>query len=329
MASATLSAADAIAVRVADEAEKRAPRPLAIVSTEGRLPGDPVREASDRSRVDWNAMLALAQAARVTGDARYGMALERYFAAWAAVYEPQGNPISETPFSHVVMAYDIGAQYLTPPTLATTQRMFQRALDRLFDPNRVKPGTEHNNWQSHRLKLSVALAYALNDQVRLGYLRSLFRQQIATNIAADGMVLDYQQRDALHYTVYSLEPLLTTALIARQHGEDWYRFTASSGASLGRALRWLEPYARGEKTHLEFANTSVSFDRARQAAGVPGFDGLWNPQNAADAYALAARLDAIWIPLSLQLGAGAEWIRWVFPSPLLEAERMGRMPRAD
>jgi Alginate lyase len=325
----SVSDADAIAVLVADQAEKRGPRPLSIVSTEGRLPGDPVREASDQSRVDWNAMLALAQAARVTVHPRYGLALDGYFAAWAAVYQPEGNPISETPFSHVVMAYEIGAQYLTPPTIVATQRMFQRALDRLFDPNRVRPGTEHNNWQSHRLKLSVALAYALNDQTRLGYLRALFRQQIASNIAADGMVFDYQQHDALHYAVYSLEPLLTAALIARQHGEDWYAFTAKNGASLNQALRWIEPYAKGEKTHLEFANTSMPFDRTRRAAGVAGFDGPWNPQNAADCYALAARLDSAWIPLSLQLGAGSEWIRWVFPSPLIEAERIGRVAPAN
>ena len=57
------------------------------------------------------------------------------------------------------------------------------------------------------------------------------------------------------------------ALAAQAHGEDWYAWTSPKGASLPRSLDWLSAYARGEKTHIEFARSKIQFDRDRAASG--------------------------------------------------------------
>ncbi len=61
--------------------------------------------------------------------------------------------------------------------------------------------------------------------------------------------------------------------------------------ALVRAFAWLEPYASGARSHKEFVNTTVEFDRVRANAGVPGFEGRFSPGKARTAMALAARLD--------------------------------------
>jgi hypothetical protein len=114
------------------------------------------------------------------------------------------------------------------------------------------------------------------------------------------------ERDALHYVVYSLEPLLEAALFARDEGRALYAIEGPQGRSLAGTLGWLEPYARGEKTHDEFVRSQVRFDAERAAAGVPGFAGPFEPKKAQWTYWLAAELDSRWRPASTLLGT--PWI---------------------
>ena len=323
-----LTSAEVATIALADRARTQAPHAMKTVSTAGRLPSDPVAQVSHTARMDWYAMLALAQAANITGDRRYGNALEAYFAAWVAVYEPQAQPIDETHFHQIVLAYEAGGQYLSVPTQAQTIKLFRRMVNVLFDSKRIQHGTDKNNWQSHRVKLATALAFVLQEPVLIEVSREAFRKQVARNIDGDGMVLDFRQRDALHYVTYSLEPMLTAALIARQHGEDWYGYKASNGASLAAALQWLAPYADGEKVHLEFQHSSIPFDFQRAQAGVPGFSGPWNPVGATTCYHLAARLDARWIERALRLGNAQPWLELAYPSPLVAAAQAS-LPQAQ
>lgn len=307
-ASTPRTAAEQDIIAQADSLLTRAPRPLKTISTADRLPDDPVAMASQAARNDWPGMQALALAAGITGEARYGAALQDYFAAWVAVFEPGFNPISETPFHFVALAYEAGSQHLTAETRADTQRLFRRMAEGYLNPANTRGSTGRNNWQSHRVKLVTALAFALEDADLMAGARLVFRRQVATNIAADGKVLDFSERDALHYVVYSLEPLLVAALIARQHGEDWYGYESRQGSSLTGALEWLAPYARGDKIHEEFKNTRNSFDRQRAAAGLPRFSGLWDASGALVCYQLAARFDARWLPLASRLGPTPAWL---------------------
>lgn len=302
------TAAEQEIIAEADSLLARAPRPLKTISTAGRLPDDPVSLASQSARNDWPGMQALALAARITGEARYSAALQVYFADWVAVFEPSFNPISETQFHFVALAYQAGGQHLGAETRAATLSLFRRMAEGYLDPARTGSGTGRNNWQSHRVKLVTALAFALEDADLIAGARLVFRKQVASNIAADGRVFDFSERDALHYVVYSLEPLLVAALIARQHGEDWYSYQSRQGSSLTGALEWLAPYARGEKVHEEFKHTRNRFDRERAAAGLPRFSGLWAAGGALITYQAAARFDVRWQPLASRLGLAPAWL---------------------
>jgi len=110
------------------------------------------------------------------------------------------------------------------------------------------------------------------------------------NIATGGRTYDFDQRDAIHYVVYDLEPLLMAASIAAAHGENWYGMPSLQGR-LAAALRWLEPYAAGDKQHDEFVHSTVRFDARRAAAHVKGYAGLWERGEASNLYRIASRLD--------------------------------------
>lgn len=48
-------------------------------------------------------------------------------------------------------------------------------------------------------------------------------------------------------------------------------------AALARGFAWIAPYAEGSKTHAEFKNSRVAFDKIRNDAGVAGFSGPVRP----------------------------------------------------
>ena len=299
-------------IALADQAFARAPRPMKVISTEGRLPSDPVAQASSAAKEDWYFMLMLALAAQQDAP-RYGPALQSYFAAWVAVFQPQFNPISEAQFHWLALAYEFGHRELTPATDASVVALFRRMAEGYLGPSRIGGSTLSNNWQSHRVKLAATLAFAINDANLVALSRAAFQKQLGDNIGADGAVIDFKQRDALHYVTYSLEPLLIAALLAQRHGENWYELQGGNGATLEQALRWLAPYASGKKQHEEFLHSGNAFDRRRAAAGVPGFNGPWNPHEALSCYQIAARLQSGWSPLALSLGTAPAWLELGFP----------------
>jgi hypothetical protein len=82
------------------------------------------------------------------------------------------------------------------------------------------------------------------------------------------------------------------ALSAKAHGQDWFAYRNSAGASLGTALDWLAPYARGEKIHQEFVNSKIQFDRDRAASGQKEYaPHPWDTANGVQTYTLARLLD--------------------------------------
>ena len=170
-----------------------------------------------------------------------------------------------------------------------------------------RPQTLTNNWQSHRVKLATVAAFHLGDGALIARARKTFEKQIAANLRPDGSVLDFGMRDALHYVVYYLEPLLIAAYAAKEHGQDWYGFATLEGASLPRSVDWLAPYARDERTHAEFVHSVVPFDRQRREAGLATFQNAdWQVVESAQVFALASSFDPRYGPLRDQLIARAE-----------------------
>lgn len=288
--------------RAATRALARAPQPMARVHVEGTLPGHGIYDQTAEALRDLDAMRDLAIAARLTGSAAEDAAAARFMAAWGETYRPSFNPIDETRFESLMLAWDLlspESRAGLPPGVDALLRSFAEGYPR----QAVRGATAVNNWHSHRVKLAVLASFALGEPAAIATAQAMFQAQLRANIDGQGEVLDFRQRDALHYVVYSLEPLMMAVLAARRHGQDWF---GAEGGRLGLALAWLRPYAEGSRQHEEYRNTTVAFDRVRQQAGLPGFGGLFQPVVARRLYGMAARVDPAYAPLAQAL-RGNPW----------------------
>lgn len=276
----------------------RVPGPLPVVHTEGTLPGKGTREISTKAREDLPLILNFALAYRMTGEQRYLAAAERFLVAWADVYRPSFNPIDETHFDQVMLAYDLTRSDFSPAARGKLDAFWRTMAVGYLDAMDQQPRNFMTNWQSHRVKLAAMAAFETGDSVLIQRATLAYDRQIAANIHADGSVFDFHERDALHYVTYDLDPLMMAALSAKAHGQDWFARKNAHGAGLPTALDWLVPYATGEKVHQEFVNSKIKFDSERAAAGQEEYQPHpWNTANAVQTYALARLLDAKYAPV--------------------------------
>jgi hypothetical protein len=258
-------------------------------------------------------MTELALAYRLTGDRKYLGAATRFIKAWASTYQTRLDPIDDQDFYYFFVANDLLNADLPADVKALTKSFSQQFAQAYLgevekapapgspeaDPNNAvykgpdKPDpTRTNNFQSHRLKLCVLAGFSAGDDALVKRARVAYERQIAINIYPDGSVLDFHMRDALHYVVYDLEPLLLVAMASHAHGQDWFSYKSPWGSSIEAALNWLIPYAEGERNHEEFAHTTVPFDQTRTKAGVKGFSGRWDPEGSVTTFAYASVLSA-------------------------------------
>ena len=293
-----------VAAQVIRAAHKAVDRPMhlmAAVRTGGLLDGEGGRKESQQAQEDWRQARLQALAWRLSGDAAYLGNARKLALAWSSGYQPSFSPVDETELASLLMGVDLIQERLGASEREQLQA-FCRSLASgyLSDPVKVGgPSTARNNWHSHRIKIGTAASYLTGDAALIARAKQRFMAHVPRNIGEGGVPFDFEQRDALHYTTYSLEPLLTAALMAKNHGDDW--FAATGARRLREALAWLAPYAQGQKTHEEFANSAVPFDRKRVAAGQKGFTGNWDRTGAANVYLLASRFDAAYAPLAREL----------------------------
>jgi len=271
------------------------PHPMSHVHTEGTLPHMGIRDQSIAAERDWPAMLHAALAWRAGVNDKSFATARLFLLGWVDDYTPDLDPIDEANLDALIDTYAIIGDRLNADERERVSMWLRKwGWDYVasIDHAPKHGATWTNNWQSHRIKLVTMIAAATDDNALFDAARRLFRRQIEANLLPDGQVVDFAQRDALHYVVYDLEPLLRAALAARAYaGEDWYRWEAPDHASVARSVAWLTPYVTGEKTHEEFAHSKVAFDAQRAAAGVKGFTGAFDPHDAAITYWSAAAFD--------------------------------------
>lgn len=296
------------------------PHPLAKLHTEGTLPHEGIYDQSVEAEKELDLMRNAALAWRATSDDRYLKLVDRFLFAWVTTYQPSFNPIDETRFEGLILAYDMTASALPVKTRNATMVFLNRFANGYIQQVDAQPrplkDTFANNWQSHRVKLISMIAFTLDNRKMIAAAQRLFIEHIGDNVAPDGSTLDFTERDALHYVTYDLQPLVTAALAARRHNRNWLPERAANGATLAGALDWLTPYATGDKTHEEFVHSSVPFDAKRREAGLPGYTGAWDTKNAAELYHLAARLDGRYTPIALKLApTPPAWLAVCLPLP--------------
>lgn len=294
----------------ADAALKDAPDPVKIIVSQGRLKSDPEKIRTVASLRDLRKLNALAWTYAVTNEAAYRNKIRDFVLAWAKINQPTGDPINETKLEPLFVAYDLVRSSIAEADKSVIDRWLrQMAAAEIKTGERKNTTTTKNNWQSHRLKVIGMIGFLLDDAALKKHALDGFRKQIGVNLRADGSSFDFHERDALHYHVYTLEPLLALAIAARQSGEraDLYGYAAPSGASLARSIAFLAPYADGTKTHAEFTNSKVAFDRKRAEAGEAGFamGSLFEPKKATLALEMAAFFEARLAPRARKLRGGA------------------------
>ena len=268
--------------KAADAALADAPNPIDTIHTEGRLQGDPKKTATALAFRDMRKMYALALIYRTGGDKKYLNKAIEFLTSWSQKNVPNGDPIDDTNLDPAVETYDLikgdldaANNKLISAWLAQTAEM---------EIKKFKPGreTSYNNWHSHRLKEIGEIGFAIGDKKYQQYAIDGMREQIARNLLSDGSSVDFKLRDALHYHVYDLEPLLKLAIILkRATGVDYYTYESPAQTSIKKSVEWLLPFLTGAKTHGEFVNSTVAFDKKRANNGEKDYVAgtLFNPKN--------------------------------------------------
>lgn len=302
--------------QIADDAMGDDPNPIDTLRTEGLLQGDPRKTATWEAIKDLHKMYALSIAWRVTRKREYFNKASVYLIAWADSNHSRGDPIDDTNLDPAIAAFDLVKDQLVPAETRRIERWLRQAADAEIHAvyNRPERATSHNNWNSHRLKIVGEIGFAIGDKGLQQYAIEGIQEHIGRNLLADGRSEDFVSRDALHYHLYDLEPLLRLAMVLqRATKKDYYHFVAPSGSSLAQSVEWLLPYLDGRQTHAEFVNSTVDFDRRRAQNGEAGYKAgtLFEPRSGIATLVLGAYFDEGKLALARQLArSGEDYPSW-------------------
>jgi Protein of unknown function (DUF3303) len=272
------------ALRLAQESTGLVARPIKRFELAGTLNGHPGHVRSDEAKREFPAIFALAVAGRyaagpLRSDSR--AAVIPALLSWAKVYMPTGHPIDEWFFVPLMQAADLVAEAMPPGERAVLLgwvREFALGGDRFYE--RLASGSRGriNNWMARRLLIRCVASTVAGDTAARAGMPELLHEFVARNFVAgpdgerDGRTFDFEQRDALHYHMAAVQPLVEMTLYAPDLVDGPVRAAIASG------LEFLRPFFLGEREHVEFAGTSVSFDVARRDDGNPVFQNApWDP----------------------------------------------------
>ncbi|MBW4891757.1 alginate lyase family protein [Mucilaginibacter sp. HMF5004] len=287
-------------LKLADQAVNENPNPIDTIRTEGLLQGHLKKIATIAALRDMRKMYALAICYKVENEKSYLQNLRSYLTAWAKVNKGRGDPIDDTNMDDAIEAYDMVKANLKPEENALITTWFKQVADAEIKTFKPEKATGYNNWHSHRLKVIAEIAYAIDDAGYQKFVVDGIKKQVEVNLYADGSGVDFKLRDALHYHAYDLEPLIKLAIVLkRATGVDYYSMVSPSGSSIKKSTEWFVPYVTGEKTHGEFVNSTVLFDKKRAANGEKDYVAgtLFNPKNGIKSLAEAAYFDPQYIAI--------------------------------
>lgn len=288
---------------IADSALIVAPSPVDTVFSEGRLATDPKKIKSLRALKDVNKMYALALAYKIEGNKAYLHKTKDFLVAWATVNKPMENPINDTKFEAAFEAYDLVKNDLSKSDNEIIKKWLSvMAYKELNHPffSKLKPDHETSNWNSHRIKVIGMIAYAIDNDSLKKFINTALPSQVATNLYADGSGMDFKERDALHYQVYTLEPLVRLAIVInRATGKDFYHYISPIGSSIQKSMEFLVPYTIGEKTHQEFVKSKTEFDKKRAQNKESNFiiGALYQPSHGLDLFSMATYFDPEYVKI--------------------------------
>jgi hypothetical protein len=255
---------------IADKALTEQPNPIEKITTEGKLAGDPDKIKTIKAVEDARKIYAMAIVYKLYNDNAYLDKDSEYLLAWARTNKSTGDPIDETRLEDLIAGYDIVRKDVKADVKKAVDSWLQDIWEGELNSKYMASGrgTAINNWNSHRIKILTMIAYTLHNDKFAKVAQNELTKQVAINLYADGNGYDFTERDALHYHIYTLEPLITAAtVIYRGSGIDYFNYQSVTGSSIKKSVDFLVPFVTGEKTHGEFLNSHVAFDKARAKNG--------------------------------------------------------------
>jgi tetratricopeptide (TPR) repeat protein len=266
-----------VIIQHAQEGLALPPHPIDQMEVEGQLEGSQAKTQSVDAKKDFQRLQYLGLAYALTADERYLNQAAAYLTAWAKTCLPPSNPINATQFESFLTTYDLLRPHMTGPDKKTLDDWLDSTADALRRADNPTKLTHTNNHHAHLLKTVAQVAFILDDKDLEDETLKALKAYLEINLNDDGTTLDFEQRDALHYHVYDLAPLALAAILyQRGRQEDLYNYNTFKGASVSQCVAFVLPYAKGEKTHAEFVNSTVAFDLRRgnngEAAYIPGHD---------------------------------------------------------
>jgi hypothetical protein len=250
------------------------PNPIEEITSEGLLAGNPDKVKSLKAVEDADKIYALALVYKVDGSKAYLDKAADYLIAWAKVNKSNGDPIDETKLEALYSGYDMIRDDLTAETRKAVDKWLNSIADGEINSKYAQgnKGTAINNWNSHRIMIIAMISYAVHNTSSYKIIQHELEKQIAINLYADGSGYDFKERDALHYHIYTLEPLLSAiTAVYRATGKDYFNYESPTGACIKKSVDFLVPFVTGEQTHGEFLNSNVPFDKARAKNGEAGY----------------------------------------------------------
>ncbi|MBW4888564.1 alginate lyase family protein [Mucilaginibacter sp. HMF5004] len=250
------------------------PNPIEEITSEGLLAGNPDKVKSLKAVEDADKIYALALVYKVAGNKACLDKASQYLLAWAKVNKSNGDPIDETKLEAMFSGYDLIRDDVSADVRKTTDEWLNSIADGEINSKYAQgdKGTAINNWNSHRIKIITMISYATHNKSNYSMVQRELEKQIAINLFPDGSGHDFKERDALHYHIYTLEPLLSAiSTIYRATGKDYFNYQSATGSSVKKSVDFLVPFVNGEKTHGEFLNSKSGFDRARAKNGEAGY----------------------------------------------------------
>jgi hypothetical protein len=296
---------------LADKALTEEPDPIERIASEGKLAGDPDKIKTAKSVEDANKIYALALVYKIYDNKACLNKAAQYLQAWARVNKSCGDPIDETKLENLITGYDIVRNAIDPAVKKEVDSWLQNIADGELNSKYMAPGrgTAVNNWNSHRIKIIAMIVYTLHNDKYDKIIQNELTKQIAINLYADGSGLDFAERDALHYHVYTLEPLITAAMVIyRATGKNYFNYESEKGSSIKKSTDFLVPFVTGEKTHGEFLNSRVAFDKARAKNNEKDYQAgaKFNPLNGVHVLEQAAYFDGKYLAAVKQAPAPGE-----------------------
>lgn len=298
----------------AEKAFTEAPNPIEKVTSQGLLQGNPAKTASLKAVEDASKVYALALNYRLYGNSAYLTKAQDYLIAWAKHNKATGDPIDETKLEDFFAGYDLIRSDVSVDAKKAIDIWLETIAIAEINSASAAPNksTSKNNWNSHRIKVITQVVYTIHANKYRDTVNKLIEQQLGQNLYADGSSYDFAERDALHYHIYTLEPLLKAMIVVnRATGKNYYAFESPAKSSVKKSVQFLLPFVTGEKTHGEFANSKVKFDRDRAANGEKGFVAghAFNPINGIVVLSLAAYFDTAMLKTIEQV-AGNNYYDW-------------------